>query len=87
MSENSPKMSEKPSVILIAEDELIMGKVEKYHPGSGPGILGSIPVTEHAKYHQEILNDFYIEGYFYSGFRILGANRRMYYIFTKFWKF
>ena len=78
---------EKPElkVIMVAEDELLMGKIEKYHPGSGPGILGAMKLDEHKKIHQEILTDFYEKGYFYSGFHILGANRRMYYIFTKMW--
>ena len=80
-------MSEKKElrVILVAEDELIMGKIEKYHPGSGPGIMNAVKITEIHKIHQEILNDFYEKGYFYSGFQILGANRRMFYIFTKMW--
>jgi len=79
------KMTEELNVILLAEDELMMGKIEKYHPGAGPGLLTTIRTDELRKFHQEILNDFYEKGYIYSGFQILGPNRRMYYIFTKKW--
>ena len=71
------------NVILIAEDELIMGKVEKYHPGAGIGIMGALPIDEHVKIHQEILNDWHDKGYTNSGFRVLGSNRRIFYVFTK----
>lgn len=72
------------NVILVSEDELLMGKLEKYHAGAGPNILTILPLQDLIKMHQEILNDWYDKGYTNTGFRILGPNRRLFYVFSKF---
>lgn len=76
-------MSEEDKVILVAEDELIMAKVEKYHPGAGIGILGALPIENHIKYHKEILEDWYKKGYIQTAYRMLGPRRRLFYVFSK----
>lgn len=75
--------SEQPNVVLVAEDELIMEKLQKYHPGTGFGIIGSITESEHVKIHTEILNDWYDKGYTWTNYRVIGSRKRFYLVFTK----
>ena len=74
---------EKPNVIIVAEDELIYGKIVKYHPGASYHILGNLKEAEHVKFHQEILNDWFDNGYIQTAFRIVGPRKRLFYVFTK----
>ena len=76
-------MTENKNIILIAEDELVMAKVEKYHPGAGLGIMGALPTDEHIKIHTEILEDWFNKGYIQTSYRLIGSKRRLYYVFSK----
>ena len=76
-------MTEENNIVLVAEDELIMAKVEKYHPGAGLNILGALPIVDHIKIHKEILEDWFNKGYIQTSFRVLGPKRRLFYIFSK----
>lgn len=76
-------MTENKNIILVAEDELIVAKVEKYHPGAGINIMGALPIDEHIKIHTEILEDWFKKGYIQTTYRLLGPKRRLFYVFSK----
>lgn len=76
-------MSEESNIILVAEDELIMAKVEKYHPGAGISIMGALPIEDHIKMHKEILEEWFKKGFIQTTYRMLGPKRRLFYVFSK----
>ena len=76
-------MTEESNIILVAEDELIMAKVEKYHPGAGINIMGALPIEDHVKMHKEILEEWFKKGFIQTTYRMLGPKRRLFYVFSK----
>lgn len=76
-------MTEESNIILVAEDELIMAKVEKYHPGAGISIMGALPIEDHIKMHKEILEEWFEKGFIQTTYRMLGPKRRLFYVFSK----
>jgi hypothetical protein len=76
-------MSEEKNIVMVAEDELLMAKIEKYYPGSGLGIMGTIPIDDYIKIHTEILEDWFNKGYMQVSYRLVGPQRRLYYVFSK----